>query len=152
MLYRLFESTAIAAIVLVHVAMLIRLNELSESITSLHRESRELESQPEKKEILVPVTKAPTVSELSSFPLPPPPPPTSFEFRSVPVSSNKTTETATTRLPSEERKPPMRRPNSYWQEKAKQRIAQVKREQEQEATAQDPELTLPKRPQLPAGG
>jgi hypothetical protein len=153
MLYRLFEFTATFSIVLVHVAMLIRLNELTESIASLHREALNKESDLEKKEF-VPNLQVPTVRDLSTFPLPPPPPPASFEFRSVPVSSNKTHEQTaeTTRPGGEERRPPMRRPNAYWQEKAKQRIAQIKREQAQDATIQDPELTLPKRPQLPAGG
>jgi type IV secretory pathway VirB10-like protein len=165
MLFRFFEFTAVASIVLVHFAMLIRFNELSAQLLSRHEEAvSHLETKTneieESHKIRVSTTTPPPPPTYPSFPSFPPPAPTSFEFKSVPIrprteSNDKPTEQTTTRpmIPIGEarRRPPTRQPNAYWQEKAKERLAQARREQDENAIAKDPELTLPKRPQLPSG-
>jgi type IV secretory pathway VirB10-like protein len=165
MLFRFFEFTAVASIVLVHFAMLIRFNELSAQLLSRHEEAIDaLETKTneieESHKIRVSTTTPPPPPTYPSFPSFPPPAPASFEFKSVPVrprteSNEKPAEQTTTRpmisISEARKRPPTRQPNAYWQEKAKERLAQIRRDQAENAIAKDPELTLPKRPQLPSG-
>jgi hypothetical protein len=78
MLFRFFEFTAVASIVLVHFAMLIRFNELSAQLLSRHEEAvSRLETKTneieESHKIRVSTTTPPPTPILSFFPLIPPP-------------------------------------------------------------------------------